>query len=162
MPERAVERRRTGSTLLLVLIGAVVVSILASSAVPIYSTHDKLRRQEEFLFVLYSYKRGLELFKKDPLNGGKYPPSLAALLPTGQAGRRRYLRAPYVDPLTGKNPVEDPQGYFLDKDGTGTIANVRTRSQESLFETTPYSRWYFDEKFELKFLTEEQAAGAAP
>jgi type II secretory pathway pseudopilin PulG len=145
---------RRASALVIVMIGATVIAILASAAVPMLSTHGKLRRQEELLFFLYSYKRALELYKKDPANNNAYPQNVAALVHSGDATRRRYLRRVYKDPMTDKDPIGEPAAFFLDRDAAGGIQNIRTTSQESLFETTPYARWYLDEKLELRFLAE--------
>ena len=106
-------------------------------------------KEAELLFVGHQYRKAIERYY---LSGQRqYPRSLDDLLKDPRRpGTERYLRAKYIDPITGKADwglVPAPDGgimgiYSLSEDAPIKTANFRQR--DSGFENLPrYADWKF-------------------
>lgn len=129
-----------------------IVAILAGGLALIgemWHTASLREKEAELLHVGNQYRKAIERYY---LTGPRqYPRTLEALLkdprkPTTE----RYLRKPYVDPITGKDEwglVKAPDGgimgvYSLSEEPPLKSANFRLRDRE--FEgMTKYSDWKF-------------------
>jgi type II secretory pathway pseudopilin PulG len=129
-----------------------LVGILAGGLALIgemWHTASLREKEAELLFVGHQYRKAIERYY---LAGPRqYPRTLGALLkdprkPTTE----RYLRRPYVDPITGKEEwgvVKAPDGgimgvYSLSDEAPLKTGNFRMRDRE--FEgRAKYSEWQF-------------------
>lgn len=80
--------------------------------------HEVQQREKEvqLLFIGQQYRRAIQQYYESG-GGGRYPPTLEALLLDERTPSiRRYLRRPFRDPLTGSPEwglVEAPQGGVM-------------------------------------------------
>lgn len=115
----------------------------------VWDTAARREKEAELLFVGHQYRKAIERYY---LSGQRqYPRSLDDLLKDPRrAGTERYLRAKYLDPITGKAEwglVPAPGGgimgvHSLSEDAPLKTANFRQR--DSGFENLPsYADWKF-------------------
>ena len=133
-------RRRSGFTLIEVLIVVVIMAVLAATIIPQFSSSTKDAQESSLKFNTHTLRSQIELYKVHHL--GNYPTIQAASLPqltsatnvsgtTGAAGAD-FPYGPYVDNELPTNPFNDSNGVtagtgaaFID-DGTGWQFDVNT------------------------------------
>ena len=130
------EDRRTGFTLLELMVTLTIILILATLAVPYYRTSVLRAREAVFRDNLFTLRSLIDQFTLDK---NKPPQSLEDLVTEG------YLRKIPEDPFTGSNLtwVENfGEDIFLAGDqDPGGIVDVRSSSQETSLDGSLYSSW---------------------
>src|SRR5262245_13902400 len=89
-------RSDAGFSLSALIFFATAASILMAAAVPAYVIQAKRERELELMFRGQEYMRALQKYQR---KFGVYPSTVDQLLSTNNI---RFLRKPYVDPITGK------------------------------------------------------------
>ena len=139
---RAAER---GFTLLELIVVVAIVGILATIAMP--ALKDMPRRAQEA--VLKTNLRTIrDLLDQHYGDKGQYPPTLEVLVELG------YVRQVPFDPITKSNsswvlifddPAADPEAIPAETDlpegGEPGILDVRSGSQRTALDGTPYAEW---------------------
>ncbi|MDX1978755.1 MAG: prepilin-type N-terminal cleavage/methylation domain-containing protein [Bryobacteraceae bacterium] len=126
---------RLGFTLIELMIAMTVISILISVAVPMYSK-ALLRSKETILKQnLFTMRTVIDEYTYDK---GKAPQTLEDLVQSG------YLRKVPVDPMTGN----ERSWEIVMEDATNAVSqsepgifDVRSGSEATSLEGTPYSEW---------------------
>lgn len=141
-------RRRAGQrgfTLLELIIVVTIIGILATIAMP--ALKDMPRRAQEA--VLKTNLRTIrDLLDQHYGDKGQYPPTLEVLVELG------YVRQVPFDPITKSNsswvlifddPAADPEAIPAETDlpegGEPGILDVRSGSQRTALDGTPYAEW---------------------
>ena len=128
-------RRRSGYTLIELIIVMAIISVLVSIAVPIYQ--KSLQRAKETLLKnnLFTMRQVIDEYTFDKK---KAPQQLSDLVSEG------YLRAVPIDPITGTDQtwrvVMEDALTMVDQTQPG-IYNVFSGSDAKSLEGTPYSSW---------------------
>ena len=139
---RAAER---GFTLLELIVVVAIIGILATIAMP--ALKDMPRRAQEA--VLKTNLRTIrDLLDQHYGDKGQYPPTLEVLVELG------YVRQVPFDPITKSNsswvlifddPAADPEAIPAETDlpegGEPGILDVRSGSQRTALDGTPYAEW---------------------
>jgi general secretion pathway protein G len=139
---RAAQR---GFTLLELIVVVAIVGILATIAMP--ALKDMPRRAQEA--VLKTNLRTIrDLLDQHYGDKGQYPPTLEVLVELG------YVRQVPFDPITKSNtswvlifddPAADPEAIPAETDlpegGEPGILDVRSGSQRTALDGTPYAEW---------------------
>ena len=94
MTERSARARR-GYTLVALLVGMTVMSILIAAALPLASAEAQRSREDDLIFRGLQYAEGIRVFRR---RYGRYPTSLKEMLDV----RPRTLRKLWKDPMTDK------------------------------------------------------------
>jgi type II secretory pathway pseudopilin PulG len=89
----AARRRRGGYTLVALLVGMTVASILIAAVLPLASAQAQREREAELIFRGLQYAEGIRVFRR---RFGRYPNSLAEL----QEVKPRSVRKLWKDPMT--------------------------------------------------------------
>lgn len=123
----------TGFTLLELMIVITIVIILAAIALPQYQKTILQAREAVLRDDLYKLRTLLDQYAADK---GKLPQSLDELI------SEHYMRELPVDPITGAKdwqaiPGEDPSSTSTEQG----IVDVKSASQDTSSEGTPYSEW---------------------
>jgi general secretion pathway protein G len=135
MTNRSRDLARRGYTLIELIIVMAIISILVSIAVPLYQ--KSIMRTKESL--LHSHLQTLRVVIDEyTFDKKKAPQTLDDLVAEG------YLRAVPIDPITGSDQtwrkiVEDSL-TAVDQTQPG-IFDVRSGSDRTSLEGTPYSEW---------------------
>lgn len=128
-------KREDGFTLIELMIVMIVIAILASMAVPIYTRQVKQAKEAVLRQDLYVMRQAIDQYTVDKQ---KAPTSLDDLV---QAG---YLKALPKDPFTLRNDTwvtQQSDSYTsVDETDTGTI-DVHSGSQEISSDNMPYTQW---------------------
>ena len=129
------EQRRSGYTLIELMIVMAIISVLVSIAVPLYQ--KALLRTKESLLKnnLFTMRTVIDEYTFDKK---KAPQTLQDLVSEG------YLRAVPVDPITGSDQswrliIEDAVSSVNQTDPG--IFDVRSGSDQKSLEGTPYAEW---------------------
>ena len=125
---------RKGYTLIEIMIVMAIISILVSIAVPIYQ--KALIRSKEAVLKnnLFSLRTVIDEYTYDKQ---KAPQSLQELVSSG------YLRDVPLDPMTGSNQwrtIMEDATQSVNQSEPG-IFDVRSMSEKSGLDGTPYSEW---------------------
>jgi len=98
----------------MILIAVLGAGLAATGTV--WQQVQQRAREKELLFVGQQYRRAIQQYYESG-GGGRYPPTLEALLVDERSPNiRRYLRRPFPDPLTGAPDwglVQAPQGGIM-------------------------------------------------
>jgi len=134
MNDRSSAVAKRGYTLIELIIVMAIISILVSIAVPLYQ--KSLTRAKESL--LHSHLQTLRVVIDEyTFDKKKAPQSLDDLVAEG------YLRAVPIDPITGNNQwreIDEDSLSAVDQTQPG-IYDVRSLSDRTSLEGTPYSEW---------------------
>ena len=84
-----------GYTLVALLVGMTVMTVLIAASLPLVSTQVQRSREEELIFRGLQYAEGIRVFRR---RYGRYPTSLREMLDV----RPRTLRKLWKDPMTGQ------------------------------------------------------------
>jgi len=158
------EARQTGLTLIELLVTLVILSILASAAIPFAEMTVRRDKEQDLRRALREVRTAIDAFHDDwtagrisKLTGAAsddgYPKTLQVLVDgvdTGQAkgGKRRYLRRvpsdPFADP--GKKPEEQwlLRGYQDDPGASWNgidVYDIRSASDRVAIDGTRYKDW---------------------
>ena len=127
--------RRTGYTLIELIIVMAIVSVLLAIAVPIYQ--KSLLRTKETLLKnnIFTLRQVIDEYTFDKQ---KAPQSLQDLVSEG------YLRAVPIDPITGSDQswriIMEDAVSMVNQTQPG-IFDIRSGSDQKSLEGTPYSQW---------------------
>jgi general secretion pathway protein G len=128
-------RRRCGFTLVELMIVMAIIAILMSVAIPIYSRSIVRAKESVLKNNLFTMRTVIDEYTYDKQ---KAPQTLNDLVSDG------YMRQIPVDPITG---TADSWRVIME-DGTNTvnqsqpgIFDVRSSSDKTSLEGTPYSEW---------------------
>ena len=128
-------RARGGFTLVEMIIVMTIVSILVSMAVPMYQKSILRTRESVLRNNLFTMRMVLDEYTYDKQ---KAPQALEDLVSEG------YLREVPYDPITGSNTTwrieMEEAGQSVDQNQPG-IYDVRSGSEQTSLEGTPYSEW---------------------
>jgi general secretion pathway protein G len=131
-------RTRSGSkgfTLVEILIVMSIIGILVSVAIPIYTRSITRTKESVLKSNLFTLRTVIDEYTYDKQ---KAPQSLEDLVSEG------YLREVPYDPITGSNTswrIEmEEAGQSVDQNQPG-IYDVRSGSEQTSLEGTPYSEW---------------------
>lgn len=98
----------------MILIAALGAGLAATGTV--WQQVQQRAKERELLFIGQQYRRAIQQYYESG-GGGRYPPTLEALLIDERSPSiRRYLRRPFPDPLTGSPEwglVQAPQGGIM-------------------------------------------------
>ena len=135
IPSGSVVRRRLGFTLIELMIVMAIIAILVSIAVPIYNKSITRAKESVLRNNLFTMRTVIDVYTYDKQKG---PQALQDLVSEG------YLRQVPVDPMTGsadtwKVIIEDSL-TSVDQTEPG-IFDVRSGSEKTSMEGTPYSDW---------------------
>lgn len=129
--------KRSGFTLIELIIVFALIGILVSLALPQYKYATKKAREAVLKEDLYILRKLIDQYFSDK---GKYPPSLQALVDEG------YLRRIPVDPFTGSDQTWEeireelsPEDILSGREAG--VIDVRSGSKEIAIDGTPYNTW---------------------
>jgi len=158
-----------GYAMAALLVALAVMSVVASTAMPVWQQVSQREKEAELIFRGEQYARAVDLFQRK-MGPGRLPPSLDILV------QQRFLRKRYTDPITGEAfqplyanqpagaPVQglgnqtdgpgrapsQPQGSARSSDtpiGIGGITGVVSKSKDSSIrlynERSTYDQWLF-------------------
>lgn len=157
-------RRQAGLTLIELLVTLVILSILASAAIPFAEMTVRRDREQELRRALREVRTAIDNFHDDwgagriskltdAASEDGYPKTLQVLVDgvdTGQAkgGKRRYLRRVPTDPFADpeKKPEEQwlLRGYQDDRGaswGGADIYDIQSMSDRVAVDGTRYKDW---------------------
>lgn len=89
-------RKRRGYTLVILLVGMTVMSVLIAAVLPLASAEVQRSREDELIFRGLQYAEGIRNFRR---RYGRYPTSLKEMFDV----RPRTLRKLWKDPITDSN-----------------------------------------------------------
>jgi general secretion pathway protein G len=132
---RGISRRRFGFTLIELMIVMAVIAVLMSVALPIYNRTIMRSKESVLKNNLFTLRTVIDEYTYDKQ---KAPQTLQDLVSDG------YLRQVPVDPITGSADT----WKLIMEDATNTvnqtepgIFDVRSGSDKTSLEGTPYSEW---------------------
>ena len=153
-PIRSVSPGERGMTLVELIVTVVILSILATAAVPIARFKVKRERERELRYDLWEMRDAIDHYKdagdrgafQIKLDSQGYPPDLQTLVDgvDVQGKKVRFLRRIPIDPMTGKaewairSMKEDPGS---DSSGGDSVFDVSSKSQGTALDGTKYSDW---------------------
>jgi general secretion pathway protein G len=130
-------KRRSGFTLIELIIVFTLIGILVSLALPQYKYATKKAREAVLKEDLYILRKLIDQYFSDK---GKYPPSLQSLVDEG------YLRRLPVDPFTGSDQTWEeireelsPEDIISGREAG--VIDVRSGSKDIAINGTPYNTW---------------------
>ena len=85
-----------GFALAALIIFMTALSIVLAASLPVYQVQAQRELEEELIFRGQEYVRAIQKYQRQ---FGIFPPSIDALIDTNGI---RYLRRPYIDPITGE------------------------------------------------------------
>ena len=133
--ERRTQTGRSGFTMIELMIVMTVVTILVSVAVPFYQKSIIRSKESVLRNNLFTLRTVIDEFTMDK---GKAPQTLQDLVSEG------YLRGVPVDPITGSDQdwkvVMEDAMTSVSQSEPG-IFDVRSGSDKTSLEGTPYSEW---------------------
>jgi len=132
---RRIRSGSRGFTLVEILIVMSIIGILVSVAIPIYTRSITRTKESVLKSNLFTLRTVIDEYTYDKQ---KAPQSLEDLVSEG------YLREVPYDPITGSNTswrIEmEEAGQSVDQNQPG-IYDVRSGSEQTSLEGTPYSEW---------------------
>ena len=132
---RRIRSGNKGFTLVEILIVMSIIGILVSVAIPIYTRSITRTKESVLKSNLFTLRTVIDEYTYDKQ---KAPQSLEDLVSEG------YLREVPYDPITGSNTswrIEmEEAGQSVDQNQPG-IYDVRSGSEQTSLEGTPYSEW---------------------
>jgi len=134
MARRIRSGRRSGFTLIELMIVMAIIAVLVSVAVPMYQKSVIRARETVLRQNLFTLRTVIDEYTYDK---GKAPQSLEDLV------REGYLRQIPIDPMTGQADWEiimEEAASSVSQSEPG-IFDVRSRSTRRSLEGTPYNEW---------------------
>ncbi|HXC96155.1 MAG TPA: prepilin-type N-terminal cleavage/methylation domain-containing protein [Edaphobacter sp.] len=126
----------SGFTLIELMIVMVVIGILASIAIPAYTSNLKHAREAVLKEDLHVMRQAIDSYTVDKQ---KAPQSLDDLVQSG------YLKVMPVDPFTHRSdtwmPSQDDTVMSLDQTDSGGINDVHSGSQDTSTDGSSYNTW---------------------
>jgi general secretion pathway protein G len=134
MTQPAQNRRRFGFTLIELMIVMAIIAVLMAVAIPIYSRSIQRAKESVLKNNLFTLRTVIDEYTYDKQ---KAPQNLDDLVSDG------YLRTVPLDPMTGAADWK-----VIMEDATNTVSqtepgifDVRSASDKTSLEGTPYSDW---------------------
>ena len=132
---RSLSRRRLGFTLIELMIVMAIIAILVSIAIPVYNRAITRARESVLKNNLFTMRTVIDEYTYDK---GKAPQNIQDLVSEG------YLRIIPVDPMTGSSDswkvIMEDALTAVNQTEPG-IFDVRSGSDKTSLEGTPYSEW---------------------
>jgi general secretion pathway protein G len=135
LPIPSGKRRRAGFTIMELMVSMAIVLVVISVAVPLYQKSVIRARESVLRQNLFSLRTVIDEYTYDKQ---KAPQQLEDLV------REGYLRQMPLDPIVGNNTswkiiMEDASGAASQSEPG--IFDVRSSSEKTSLEGTPYSEW---------------------
>jgi general secretion pathway protein G len=135
LPIPSGKRRRAGFTIMELMVSMAIVLVVISVAVPLYQKSVIRARESVLRQNLFSLRTVIDEYTYDKQ---KAPQQLEDLV------REGYLRQLPLDPIVGNNTswkiiMEDASGAASQSEPG--IFDVRSSSEKTSLEGTPYSEW---------------------
>ena len=130
-------RGRGGYTLVALLVGMTVASILIAAVLPLASAQAQREREAELIFRGLQYSEGIRVFRR---RFGRYPESLEVLV------SEHYIRKVPIDPFT-KSPdtwelvFEEPDSADAASEEAPGIIDVKSGAPGTALDGTAYNTW---------------------
>lgn len=121
-----------GLTLIELLLALLILSLLASLALPVVTGGIHRAKESALKEDLYTVRRAIDDYYADT---GNYPAAMEELV------RKRYLRRIPADPFTGSGETWHLVRTDETDDDRNGIIDIRSGSDAVDEEGTPYSRW---------------------
>ena len=124
--------QQQGFTYIGVLVIVAVIMMALGAASQIWHSVMKREKEQELLFIGHQFRAAIGKYYAQ--SGGRYPPSLDALLESSDLGVKkvRFLRKLYKDPMTG----ESDWGLVVGADKK--ITGVYSLSEEKPYKTAGF------------------------
>ena len=158
-PHNGMTRRRSGMTLVELIVAFTILLVLTSMAVPLARSNVRRMKERQLREAEEQIRKAIDKYK-DMADAGKlgiqkldsygYPESLQALVDgvkgSGQAAdtKLKFLRSIPLDPMTNthdwgmRSMQDDPTAASW---GGQNVFNVYTKSEGKAPDGTPYSEW---------------------
>ena len=146
--------RRSGFTLVELIVAAAILIILTSLAVPLARVTIKREKEHELRFDLWEMRDAIDRYKdaadrnafQTKVGTEGYPPDLDTLVKGVDVGGKkvRFLRKIPIDPMTGntewgmRSMQDDPDS---DSWGGQSVFDVYTKSEGIGLDGTKYKDW---------------------
>jgi general secretion pathway protein G len=153
-PNRIIGEGERGLTLVELVVTVLILSILASAAVPIARFKIKREKERELRRDLWEMRDAIDHYKDAADKGGfqtkldsqNYPPDLDTLVKGVeiQTKKVRFLRRIPVDPMTGRaewglrSMKDDPDSDSYSGD---SVFDVHSKSTGTAMDGTKYNKW---------------------
>ncbi|HEX5056635.1 MAG TPA: prepilin-type N-terminal cleavage/methylation domain-containing protein [Gammaproteobacteria bacterium] len=123
-------KRRSGFTLVELLVVLTVVALLAALVTPVVSTSVHRAREAVLKENLYSLRKAIDDFRADT---GRYPQTLEQLV------EKHYIRKVPLDPVTDRHDswIQIP----ADAESGGGIIDVKSGAEGASLDGQSYGDW---------------------
>lgn len=128
----ATGKRQTGFSLMELLVVLVLIALLASVVTPVVTSSIERARESTLKENLFVMRKAIDDYYADR---GEYPASLDSLV------EEKYLRRIPDDPITETRRQWKLIHAEGDSGGQGGIIDVRSESDKTSREGTPYNEW---------------------
>jgi type II secretory pathway pseudopilin PulG len=141
-----------GFALVALLIAVAIIGLASAATATVSSIEKRRAAEDELLYVGDQYRRAIEAYvASTPAGRPPYPMQLADLLKDPRyPGVRRYLRAAYPDPITGRNDwvvILAPTGGIMGIHSASARRPIKLQGfdppHQGFAQQTSYANWTF-------------------